>query len=212
MTLPEAWGFARGVEARVAASVANYDQLGDDCDFLTLAGDWPYRYEVEGAEGPARGAYALDDLIGRALVGGPSLGGIERSTRRWAYTGRMIGDPAASVARAMGALFLHPRSALMWNTYQGGTPWSTYSMKSAGAHLSRAIPGPIEQAEGSQANLQQWHKTVEPVNRFDLFLINTSGGPDWFRITGGHGRPGDVPRGAPICGGDDPQLLSGQSD
>jgi hypothetical protein len=196
LTLAEAWGFARGVEARVAASVAKYALLGDDCDFLTLAGDWPYRYEVEGVEGPARGVYALDDLIGRALVGGPSLGGIEQSRGRWAYTGRIIGDPAESVARAMGALFLQPRSALMWNTYQAGTPWSTYTMKSASAHLSRALPGPIEQAEGSQANLQQWHKTALPVNRFDLFLMNTSGGPDFFSITGGQGRPADVPRGA----------------
>ena len=196
LTLPEAWGVARGIEARVAASVAKYDQLGDDCDFLTLAGDWPDRYEVEGAEGPARGVYALDDLIGRALVGGPSLGGIERSRRRWAYTGRMIGDPAASVARAMGALFLNPRSALLWNTYQGGTPWSTYTMKTASAHLSRVLPGPIEQVEGTQADFKRWHATVLPVNRFDLFLINTSGGPDSFSITGGRGRPGDVPRGA----------------
>ena len=37
--------FARRVEARVAALVARYDQLGDDCDFLTIAGDWPYRYD-----------------------------------------------------------------------------------------------------------------------------------------------------------------------
>ena len=38
LTLVEAWGFARGVEVRVSAAVAKYDQLGDDCDFLTLAG------------------------------------------------------------------------------------------------------------------------------------------------------------------------------
>jgi hypothetical protein len=196
LSLPEAWGFARRVEARVAASILKYDQLGDDCDFLTLAGDWPYRYEVDGVDGPARGIYALDDLIGRALVGGPSPGGIERSRRRWAYTGRMIGDPAASVARAMGTLFLHPRSALLWNTYQGGTPWSTYTVKSASEHLRRLLPGPIEQAEGPQADLNRWHRTALPVNRFGLFFINTSGGQDNFSITGGRGRPGDVPRGA----------------
>ena len=196
LTLVEAWRFARGVEARVSATVAKYEQIGDDCDFLTLAGDWPYRYEVSAAEGPAGGVYALDDLIGRTLIGGPSLSGLERSRRRWAYTGRIIGDPAASVARAMGALFLHPRSALLWNTYKGGTPWSTYTMKSASAHLSRVIPGPIEQADGPQANLKRWQAAALPANRFGLFLINTSGGPDFFSITGGPGRPGDVPRGA----------------
>jgi len=194
LTLVEAWGFARGIEARVSATVANYDKLGDDCDFLTIAGDWPYRYEVEAAERPVRGVYALDDLIGRNLVGGPSLGGLERSRKRWAYAGRIIGDPAASVARAMGALFLHPRSTLLWNTYNNAMPWSTYSMKSASAQLSRVVPGPVEHAEGTQADLEHWHSSLKPANRFGLFLINTSGGPDFFSIAGGPGRPGDLPR------------------
>jgi hypothetical protein len=195
LTLVEAWGFARGVEARVSAAVARYDQLGDDCDFVTLAGDWPYRYEVEG-EGPAGGVYALDDLVGRSLAGGPSVGGLERSRRRWAYTGRIVGDPAASVARAMGALFLHPRSAVLWNTYRGGAPWSAYNMQTASANLSQVVPGPIVHAEGTQADLKQWRATTLPVNRYGLFLINTTGQPDWFSITGGVGRPGDVPRSA----------------
>ena len=54
-----------------------YDRLGDDCDFVTLAGDWPYRYHVpkgdpafDKAPGlpPAfkEGARAFDDLIGRS--------------------------------------------------------------------------------------------------------------------------------------------------
>ena len=43
----DAWQFVNRIEAQVAAAVPHYDQLGDDCDFLTLAGDWPYRYSVE---------------------------------------------------------------------------------------------------------------------------------------------------------------------
>ncbi len=195
LTLVEAWGFARGVEARVSAVVAKYDQLGDDCDFLTLAGDWPFRYEVEEGEYPARGTYAIDDLIGRTLAGGPSLRGIERSRRRWAYTGRIVGDPAASVARAMGALFLHPRSALLWNTYGGGPPWSTYTMKAASARLSGVLPGPVEHVEGPQSDLKHWHEMFAPLNPFGLLLVNTTGGPEMFSIAGGPGRPGDVPRG-----------------
>jgi hypothetical protein len=84
---------------------------------------------------------------------------------------------------------------VLWNTFGTGTPWSTYSMKSATAQLSRLLPGPIEQAEGPQADLGHWHEAVAPVNRFGLFLINTSGGPEVFTIRGGDGRPGDVPRG-----------------
>ena len=195
LSLVESWGFARGIEARVSAAVARYDQLGDDCDFLTLAGDWPYRYEVEEGEPPARGLYALDDLIGRTLAGGPSLAGIEKSRGRWAYVGRIIGDPAASVARAMGGLFLHPQSSVLWNTYGSGEPWTSYAMKSASADLRRVLPGPVEQAQGSQSDLEHWHTTFAPGSRFGLFLINTSGGPDFFSIGGGPGRPGDLPRG-----------------
>ena len=39
LTLNEAWHFAKGVEARIKPLVAHYDELGDDCDFLTLAGE-----------------------------------------------------------------------------------------------------------------------------------------------------------------------------
>ena len=194
LTLVEAWGFARGIEARVAASVAKYDKLGDDCDFLTIAGDWPYRYEVEAAERPVRGVYALDDLVGRNLAGGPSLGGLEQSRSagptqaessgipRRAWRGRWEHSSSIRVRRFCGT----PITTRM--------PWSTYSMKSASAQLTRIVPGPVTHAEGAQADLEHWHSTMKSANRFGLFLINTSGGPDFFSIAGGPGRPGDVPR------------------
>ena len=87
----------------------------------------------------------------------------------------------------MGALFLHPRSALLWNTYNDEMPRSAYSMKPAAAQFEPGLAGPIEQAEGSQADLRHWHATVDPLNRFGLLLINTSGGSDFFSITGGPG-------------------------
>ena len=41
LSLAEAVQFARSVEIRVAGVVPDYQRLGDDCDFLTIAGDWP---------------------------------------------------------------------------------------------------------------------------------------------------------------------------
>jgi len=199
LTLPEALDFARRVEDRVATFVVRYGQLGDDCDFLTLAGDWPYRYANASDVGPAGGVYALDDLIGRRLARAPVGSGPGRAWLRWAYTGRLLGDPAASVARAMGALFLQPSSALVWDTYDRGNPWSDYTLKPAADLLARAMPGPgaVVHRARRQAGLTAWHRTVDPVNRFGLVLINSSGGPDSFTIPGGPGRPGDVPRGLP---------------
>ena len=43
-------------------------------------------------------------------------------------------------------------------------------------------------------------------------FFNSSGGPDWFRISGGLGRPSDIPRGVPASRGDDSQLFGGGPD
>jgi hypothetical protein len=199
MSVPRACWFARTVEARVAAVVPAYDQLGDDCDFVTLAADWPFRYSCDIGNQPIRGIYALDDLIGRRFEPAAGLGWLNQARRRWAYTGRLLGDPAASVARAMGSLFLQPSSALLWNTYGGGNPWSDYTMVPAAPELAPATGtvGTVVERSGAAADLASWHQVVDPVNRFGLVLINSSGGPDWFNISGGVGRPSDLPRSVP---------------
>jgi hypothetical protein len=188
------------IEAQVAAVVRHYDQLGDDCDFLTLAADWPYRYSVENAEGAGRGIYALDDLIGRRLDANDP-GRLDRARKRWAYAGRLLGDPASSVARAMAALFLQPSSALLWNTYDGGVPWSDYELSWAAGRLRQDVVGidAVEHRAGRRADLQNWHRMFDPVNRFGLVFVNSSGEPERFSITGGPGRAADVPRGGPVA-------------
>ena len=201
LSLDQAWRFAQRVDARVASVIPRYDQLGDDCDFLTIAGDWPYRYSYDQGNEPIRGVYALDDLIGRIFDASPQPGWMQQTRRRWAYTGRLVGDAAASVARAMGALFLQPSSALLWNTYAGGRPRSEYAMRLAAADLSRNIAGSgsIVHRSGREAGLANWHRVVDPVNRFGMVLFNSSGGPDWFSISGGVGRPSDIPGGMPAA-------------
>ncbi len=201
LSLAEAARFAKSVELRVAAVVPNYDQLGDDCDFLTIAGEWPYRYSIDRGDEPLRGVYALDDLIGRLFDSAVRTGWLNQTRRRWAYAGRLLGGPAASVARAMGALFLQPDSALLWNTYTGGSPWSSFGMGSAVADLSPVIQGGrrVVHCSGPGADLANWHRVVDPVNRFRMVFFNSSGGPDWFRIGGGPGHPSDLPRGVPAA-------------
>ena len=177
-----------GSEGRVGStSRPDYDQLGDDCDFLTLAGDWPYRYhnDVEAAANAARGIHALDDLIGRNLEGDPEAEGLNASRRRWAYAGRLLGDPAASVARAMGALFLQPacvapvghlrcREPLVrvWHLGSGG--------RSASAVLRPGSEQGLPPRPGPRADLVSWHRVVDPMNRFgaprlDQFLGQPAG-------------------------------------
>ena len=140
MTLVEAWGFARGVEARVASAIGKYDQLGDDCDFLTLAGDWPFKYQVEEGEHPARGIYSLDDLVGRTLIGGPSLG-VESKDQRGAgaMSGGSLVTPLGAWPERWGACFRIRAGRSFGTAYNGGTPWSTYAMKAATGQLSRGV-------------------------------------------------------------------------
>jgi hypothetical protein len=201
LTQAEAWDLAQRIENHVAGRVARYRQLGDDCDFLTLAGDWPYRYTCDFGPGPASGIYAVDDLIGRRLEGDPDDSGLSRSRWRWSYVGRLIGGPAASVARAMAALFLQPSSALLWDTYPGGEHYAGYNMEPAAELLFRALPGrgAVVHRSGPGADLTSWHRAVDPVNRSGLVLINSSGMPDYFTISGGTGRPGDLPPGVPTA-------------
>ncbi len=70
LTLPQAVRFVRRLEGRVASVTPHYDQLGDDCDFFMIAGDW-HRYLNDVDRGTARGIEALDDLIVRELVAEP---------------------------------------------------------------------------------------------------------------------------------------------
>jgi len=183
----EADRLATDLEAKVAAAAPRYNRLGDDCDFLTLAGDYPDRYlsRIKQFPGPA----AFDDLVGRAPDG----------VRRWAFAGRLGGDPAASVYRAMCSLFLRPHSALLFNGYdEASEPWKAYAMPAAADRLGRELK--VTHRSGpAGAGVAAWHKAFGAVGGFDLALINTSGSPAAFTIQGQQGHTGDVPMTVPAA-------------
>ncbi len=201
LSMERASALAGEVEAMVAALIPKYDRLGDECDFLTLAGDWPYRFDFQIGEVAdlykskigfdVRGTAVFDELIGRR-------GDLLRS--RWAYTGRLIGDERASVYRAMCALFLQPDSALLFNGYaQENAPWTDYRMEQAAQRLARADLSVVEISGANEANREGWHRTFDPRNRSDLVMINSSGGPDTFNLPGGAGFTDDVPETDPTA-------------
>lgn len=203
LSADEAGTLARRLEALLADRGVRYDQLGDDCDFVTLATDLPYRYADK------TGRNALDDLILRSPQG----------QRRWAFAGRLVGDARTSAYRAMCSLFLSPTSALLYNTYgDKDPPWSAYAMGSAAARLSRVLP--VTHRNGRGAALPGWHQTFDPVNRFGLVLLNTHGGPTNFHLDGGGGQTADVPESGPAAvpmihsfsaeSPDDPQTIAGR--
>lgn len=182
LTLDEADAFGHDVEREVGRRLPDHRGLGDDCDFLTLAGDYPFRYREAGGD-----SNAVDDRIGR----------IGDSGERWAYAGRLLGDAAESAYRAMCSLFLQPDSALLFNGYdEDVSPWSLYSMRTAAVRLSARLPT-SHVAGASLASLGGWHETFDPTNRFGLVVMNSHGSPVEFNIRGGPAHAPDIPLGVP---------------
>ena len=183
LTLDEAGLHDRQLTGVIAACVPDHDKLGDGCDFVTLAGDYPYRYIENGK------VSAFDDLILRAPA----------SRSRWGYAGRLLGGPVVSVYRAMCSLFLTPETAVAYNTYaEGDRPWSDYAMTSAAARLDHVLP--TRHIHGDRANLAGWHSNFDPVNRQGLALINTHGSPMSFYLPAGPGgHTSDIAESAPTA-------------
>ncbi|HMB04571.1 MAG TPA: hypothetical protein VKP69_12635 [Isosphaeraceae bacterium] len=182
LSADDARALALDLETRIAGRVGRYGQIGDDCDFLTLAGDWPYRYQDKG------GQNAFDDLVGR----------VPGQASRWAFAGRLLGDSPASAYRAMCALFLQPDSALLFNTYlERKPPWSDYAMDDAEVLLDTRLV--VTHRAGDRADLAGWFRAFDPMNRFGLVLTNTQGGPAQFQLANGTGHPGDIPPSVPAA-------------
>lgn len=176
----EARDLSLSLDALVSGCVPRYDALGDDCDFVTLAGDYPYRYTANNQSN------AFDDLILRSA----------RTGSRWAFAGRIMGDPVQSAYRAMCSLFLSPSTALMYNTYQEKEPpWSQYAMTRAAAVLGKVLP--VTHRSGPRAGLAGWHQTFDPVNRFGLVVLNSHGNPTTFHLEAGPGQTADIPESGP---------------
>ena len=175
---------AEELRGKVGALFPKVERLGDDCDFVTLAGDYPYHYEE--TEGRYPGLNSVDDRLG--FVG--------LSRRRWAYTGRLLGDPATSAYQAMCSLFLQPKTAGLVHTYEEKGDYDLYEMSGAVRRLAPRLKVTLKTgADG--ASLAGWESFFFPTQRSDLLLINSNGSAIAFGVRGGQGTLRDVPHGVP---------------
>ena len=169
LSFAQAWKIALDLEAAVSEVAPRFASFGDDCDFLTLAGPYPDRYILSGKGVILEGDAALDDLLARDHT----------NLRRWAYLGRLEGDAVASAYFAMSSLFLQPKSALLFDTYNPkDAVFGPYAMKFAEGQLPSEIA--VTRLEGPRANLSEWHKAVSPENPFGLVFMNSRGSPSAF--------------------------------
>jgi hypothetical protein len=177
----EAEAFSDALDAALRPVVPRFDRLGDDCDFLTLAGDYPYRYVDAKAA-----TLAIDDRLGR-----------DRSGRRWAFAGRLMGEPRRAVYAAMCSLFLRPDSALFFDTYsETAEPWKYWSLRNASPRLAPLVRVTLTIPE-PRATLAAWHGALAPPGRSGLFFVNSQGSPRTFALTAGGAHALDVMPGGP---------------
>ena len=188
LSLEDAVKLAIDLESRVNNLTPKHEALGDDCDFLTLAGSWPRRYVIPG-EGRKAGEAAFDDLLGR----------VPGRFNRWAFAGRLQDDPRLSVYQAMCSLFLQPESGLLFNGYdEQEKPWSDYRMDRASRRLGQILP--VTESSGpEEGGMAGWRRVFDPVNRHGLVLINSSGGGEVFNTRNGTGTTRDVPMSVPTA-------------
>lgn len=188
VSMEEAVKLALELETKVSALAPKHGVLGDDCDFVTLGGPWPRRYSYE-AEGNEGGDRAFDDLLGR----------VPGEWTRWAYVGRLEDDAKESVYQAMCSLFLQPESALLFNGYdEENEPRSIYRMNRAARRLSEFVKVDLRTGE-KEGSLAGWHRAFNPINRYGLVLINSSGGGENFSTRGRGGQTSDVPMSVPAA-------------
>ena len=175
--------FDRDVTATVARVLPDHGGLGDDCDFLTMAGDYPYRY---------RDAQGEDEAVDDGLARGP--GGV-----RWAYAGRLLGDPATSVYRAMCSLFLPLDSATLINGYDEATsPWAEYATRGGALRLAARMT--TRHHSGRQdGTVNGWYEAFDPDSRSSLVWINSHGSPTVFHLQEAEASAVEVPRTVPCA-------------
>ena len=173
--------FFNAIDSAVVAKVPGSGRLGDDCDFLTLAGDYPYRYAA------SKGMLAVDDRAGRAAYG-----------RRWAYAGRLLGDARQGVYAAMCSLFLRPESAALFDGYsETDVPWKYWGLRPAAARIDPLVRTVL--AAGARATLQGWHELFKSTNRYGLVMINSHGSPRVFNIPAGPAHSLDIMPSVPAA-------------
>jgi tetratricopeptide (TPR) repeat protein len=151
----------------------------DGIDYITIAGDFPYAYDYKQTTSPGR--YALDDALCR-----------NDEAKRDAYVGRLIGGFNESIYQAMCSIFLQPEDILFFNSYDSKGTWLNYRTDLAAGMLSGGFD--VTNIDKGEATLDRWHILTQGAgNVYDLVIINSSGGPSDWNLSGSKGTTEDVP-------------------
>jgi hypothetical protein len=167
-------------EGLVASSGVQWAGVGDDLDALTLCLNCPAKVWVDAAD-----QVALSDRLGR-------LGTTLQPAQRWAWAGQIFGSASQSSYRAMCSLFLTPASAWLFDGYPDTKEWKEYDCAPAADALRNAgLTATLSDTPNQGA--ADWRSRVFVPLSADLILVTTMGNCDFFDLTTGTCRPGDLP-------------------
>ncbi len=175
--------FSQSVATAVTRVAPWYAGLGDDCDFLTIAGNYPYRYLDDKGE-----IEAVDDGLGRG-----------EGSVRWAYAGRILGNEAVSLYQAMCALFLQPTAVTLIDGYDDThPPWSDFATRGAATQLANSMLV-TNHAGPRNGTVAGWFEAFDPANLSGLVWINSHGSPTVFHLQNVEASTTDIPQTVPAA-------------
>ncbi|MBD1938286.1 hypothetical protein [Microcoleus sp. FACHB-68] len=167
------------IENTVKQTGYPYKKLGDSIDTITLVRDLGVKYQ---SLKNAKDQLAVTDGLAR-----------NKNGERWAVAGWIAGSPARAVYQAMCAIFLEPKTAMLYNSYQQKGSWLEYEMSLAASELKN-IGVKIQAVQQPQADLEKWRDLTAREWEFDLVFVNSSGDKASFNVGKGQAVVDDVPK------------------
>ena len=93
----------------------------------------------------------------------------------------------------MCAIFLEPKTALLYNSYQQKGSWLEYEMSLAASELKN-IGVKIQAVQQPLASLEKWRDLTASEWEYDLVFVNSSGDKASFNVGKGQAVVDDVPK------------------
>ncbi len=180
-TVSEADDYCGKIETEVSALPLTWRALGDDIDSVTLAVNTPAKLDKGGHE-----FLAMTDRVGR-------LGTGSEVPQRWAWAGQVHGSARESAYRAMSAVFLTHTSAWFFDGYPDTPPWNAYDCTKAAEVLSEQAKITTEVLDSPKQGASDWRMRASRAVDADVLYITTKGNADFFDLSPGQCKPGDVP-------------------
>ncbi|MGD9790092.1 MAG: hypothetical protein AB7Q00_02475 [Phycisphaerales bacterium] len=178
MSASDASALCAEIERACEATGLSWREQGDEIEAVTLCLNAPARFDVG-----EKHVAALTDRVGRDS---------KEQTKRWAWSGEIIGNSSVASYRAMSAIFLIPSSAWCFDGYPDTKPWNTYDASEA-AKILRERGLSVVVDDTPDQSLTTWRSRAAGMIDAGVILVNSKGNSDFFDLEPGTGKPGDVP-------------------